>query len=160
MLKWSDIIFAQERVGQGGVPFTIYKIRTMDPDVTHAPQPRQMHDGNDPRIIKTRRFLRTYWIDELPQVVNIARGEMTWVGLRPLRKEIFETLPPDLQKERVKYLPGMIGAVYADNIHTWDDYVAAERRYLEMRAKYDGMAGAVYFFRFLKNVFFDGLRGV
>jgi lipopolysaccharide/colanic/teichoic acid biosynthesis glycosyltransferase len=73
------IFYCQGRTGMGGRPFTIFKLRTM----TH------IHNGNaytvedDKRITQVGRFLRQYRIDELPQIINILRGDMSWIGPRP-----------------------------------------------------------------------------
>jgi lipopolysaccharide/colanic/teichoic acid biosynthesis glycosyltransferase len=73
------IFYCQRRTGLGGRPFTMFKLRTM----THK------HDGgdytlpNDKRITRVGRFLRQYRIDELPQIINILRGDMSWIGPRP-----------------------------------------------------------------------------
>jgi len=73
------IFYCQRRMGMGGRLFTICKLRTM----THN------HDGDaytrqdDKRVTRVGRFLRQYRIDELPQVINILRGDMSWIGPRP-----------------------------------------------------------------------------
>jgi lipopolysaccharide/colanic/teichoic acid biosynthesis glycosyltransferase len=73
------IFYHQRRTGMGGRPFTIFKLRTM----THK------HDGaaytlqDDKRVTQVGRFLRQYRIDELPQIINILRGDMSWIGPRP-----------------------------------------------------------------------------
>jgi lipopolysaccharide/colanic/teichoic acid biosynthesis glycosyltransferase len=84
------VIFRQSRVGKDGVPFTILKIRTMDPDRRVAqvpldgPDRRNTHKtDDDPRHTIVGKFLRGTSIDELPQLVNVLRGEMSLVGPRP-----------------------------------------------------------------------------
>ena len=75
------IVFKQRRIGRFGRPFTIYKLRTMRK--TACADAYKPGDGADPRITRTGRILRKLSIDELPQFVNVVRGEMAVVGPRP-----------------------------------------------------------------------------
>jgi len=79
------ILFRQTRVGLGGRPFTVLKFRTMYSD---HDQSGHFTKPNDPRITPLGKFLRRYRIDELPQIINILRGEMSWVGPRPEAVEL------------------------------------------------------------------------
>ena len=74
------VLFLQERMGHRGEPFTMFKLRTMR--VADAPG-RPFTAADDDRITRVGRFLRKYRIDELPQIINILRGEMSWIGPRP-----------------------------------------------------------------------------
>ncbi|MGH1418082.1 MAG: sugar transferase [Hyphomicrobiaceae bacterium] len=75
------VYFKQKRVGQYGRPFQIYKFRTMvDAPRSQGPQ---VTAGSDPRITKTGRILRNTKLDELPQLINIIKGDMSFVGPRP-----------------------------------------------------------------------------
>ena len=73
------IFYRQQRAGFGGRPFTIFKLRTMTSN--HAGGDYTLED--DKRITRVGRFLRQYRIDELPQIINILRGDMSWIGPRP-----------------------------------------------------------------------------
>jgi exopolysaccharide biosynthesis polyprenyl glycosylphosphotransferase len=84
------VIFTQTRLGEGGRHFTIYKFRTMQADAEDG-EPRWAGE-NDPRTIPGGRFLRRARIDELPQLWNVLRGEMSIVGPRPERPEFLERL--------------------------------------------------------------------
>jgi len=78
------IFFAQDRGGQGGRVFKALKFRSMRPDAEALTGPVQAAE-NDPRITNVGRLLRATAMDELPQLVNIVRGDMSFVGPRPLR---------------------------------------------------------------------------
>jgi lipopolysaccharide/colanic/teichoic acid biosynthesis glycosyltransferase len=78
------LFFSQERVGQGGVPFEAFKFRSMIPDAERRSGPLQSGQ-NDPRVTRIGRVLRATAMDELPQLWNIFRGDMSFVGPRALR---------------------------------------------------------------------------
>lgn len=99
-------IFRQERAGKGGKPFVFYKFRTMFTDVDpFGPSPKS---GDDPRLTKIGKFLREYSLDELPQLFNVLKGNMSIVGPRPLYMEQVKEWD-DRQKERLLVKPGITG---------------------------------------------------
>lgn len=111
----SGIIYRQERVGQGGRSFVIYKFRTMHPDRRKAvvpydgPDRRVCHKtGNDPRHTPLGQFLRKYSLDELPQFWNILVGDMSLVGPRPELLGVVERYEP-WQHGRHRVKPGLTG---------------------------------------------------
>ena len=81
------VIFKQERIGINGKMFNIYKLRTM----YHDADDKTVKSPEDTRITKTGKFLRKYSIDELPQLYNVLRGDMSLVGPRPLTTSSFNT---------------------------------------------------------------------
>lgn len=81
-------LFLQERVGKDGKPFTMFKFRTMRPDA-EIDGPRWA-DENDERCTRTGRFLRDHRLDELPQLINVLIGDMSFVGPRPERRCFYE----------------------------------------------------------------------
>ena len=103
-------IYSQERLGRNGQIFTIYKIRTMYRDCERLSGPRWSTPG-DPRVIPIGRFLRSTHIDELPQLYNIIRGEMSLVGPRPERPMIADQLERALPcfRQRLAVRPGVTG---------------------------------------------------
>jgi len=102
----STAIFRQERAGKGGKPFTFYKFRTMKPDVEpFGPSPKS---GSDPRLTKVGRFLREYSLDELPQLFNVLKGDMSIVGPRPLYVSQMAEWS-ERQKKRLRVKPGLTG---------------------------------------------------
>lgn len=76
-----NVIFKQERVGKGGQIFTLYKLRSMCLDAEKNGQ--HWAQKNDPRVLKIGKFIRKTRIDEIPQLINILKGEMSIVGPRP-----------------------------------------------------------------------------
>ena len=80
------VIYSQERIGLHGMPFLIYKFRTMRIDAEEGGMPKLLDKPNDPRLTKVGRILRRHHLDELPQLYNVLRGDMAFIGPRPERK--------------------------------------------------------------------------
>jgi len=99
-------IFKQERVGKDGKPFVFYKFRTMKIDVD--PFGASPKSGEDPRLTKVGVFLRQYSLDELPQLFNILKGDMSIVGPRPLYVSQMSEWN-ERQKKRLLVKPGLTG---------------------------------------------------
>jgi sugar transferase (PEP-CTERM system associated) len=104
------IFYRQERVGQGGEAFTILKLRTMRQDAEKDGKPRWA-GTNDARITTVGRFLRRTRIDELPQLFNVLRGDMSFVGPRPERPFFVQQLLEDIPYYDVRHSvkPGVTG---------------------------------------------------
>ncbi len=99
-------VFRQERAGKDMVPFTLYKFRTMRTDVD--PFGVSPEGGSDPRLTRIGRLLRETSLDELPQLWNVLKGDMSLVGPRPLYMSQAQEFT-DRQKRRLEVLPGMTG---------------------------------------------------
>ncbi len=109
------VIFQQVRIGHRGRPFTMHKFRTMSGD---RRQPRLPHDGeerrlnhkqpNDPRVTRLGKFLRASSLDELPQLWDVLRGDMSMVGPRPELPDIVAAYEP-WQHQRHLVKPGVTG---------------------------------------------------
>lgn len=100
------VFFLQTRIGKDGQPFRIIKFRTMHQHLSgDAPAPTAK---DDPRITRIGRFLRRYSLDELPQVLNVLRGEMSLVGPRPEMPFLVAEYGP-IERERLRAKPGVTG---------------------------------------------------
>ena len=134
-------IFAQERVGQGGKTFRIYKFRSMVTDATaRLDELRELNEGNgvlfklkdDPRVTKLGRVLRKYSLDELPQIWNVLKGDMSLVGPRPpLQNEVEEY--EDHVRRRLYIKPGLTGMwqIGGRSALSWEDSVRLDLYYVE-----------------------------
>jgi exopolysaccharide biosynthesis polyprenyl glycosylphosphotransferase len=100
------VFFVQRRVGRDGKPFRMFKFRTMHQHMSgDAPAPSSPYD---PRITRIGRHLRRYSLDEVPQFINVLKGEMSLVGPRPEMGFIVEKYGP-LERERLRAKPGITG---------------------------------------------------
>jgi len=99
-------LFVQQRAGKGGKPFALYKFRTMRLDVEpFGPSPKS---PEDPRLTRIGRWLRERSLDELPQLVNVLKGDMSLVGPRPLYvSQVAEW--NERQRRRLSVRPGLTG---------------------------------------------------
>ncbi|MDW8001812.1 MAG: sugar transferase [Deltaproteobacteria bacterium] len=104
------VFYRQLRIGKGGRPFEVIKFRSMVKDAEKFTGPI-LASENDPRVTKVGKFLRATALDELPQLLNILRGEMSFVGPRPERPELIEKIkeicPAFSKRHAVK--PGLTG---------------------------------------------------
>jgi lipopolysaccharide/colanic/teichoic acid biosynthesis glycosyltransferase len=114
----APVLFRQQRPGYRGQPFSIYKFRTMSNarDASGALLPDAQ------RLTRLGRFLRSTSLDELPELFNVLRGEMSLVGPRPLLMQYLERYSPE-QARRHNVLPGVTGwaQVNGRNVLTWED---------------------------------------
>lgn len=104
------VIFKQERIGLHNKPFRMYKFRTMRVQMPSAEQ-KAWTTKDDPRVTKVGKFLRRTSIDELPQLFNILKGDMSVVGPRPERPQFVEQFKEEIPRYMVKHQvrPGLTG---------------------------------------------------
>jgi lipopolysaccharide/colanic/teichoic acid biosynthesis glycosyltransferase len=135
------VLFRQVRVGKHGREFVMYKFRTMYLDAeARLAEVRHLneHDGvlfkirNDPRATAAGRWLRRLSLDELPQLYNVVRGQMSLVGPRPPLPEEAALYPDDMRR-RLAVKPGMTGLwqVSGRSDLPWDEAVRLDLRYVE-----------------------------
>jgi len=139
------LFFRQVRIGARGAPFRIFKFRTMREDADdfkaavahlnmHASEnggPRMFKAANDPRVTSFGGFLRRHSLDELPQLLNVVRGEMSLVGPRPLILEEDREVG-DWARRRLELKPGMTGLwqVTGRNAIPFEEMVVLDYRYV------------------------------
>ncbi len=97
------VFFRQERIGRHGQPFRIYKFRSMRQDNAGL----QITVGEDARITRSGRFIRAYKLDELPQLINVLRGDMSVVGPRPEVPRYVALYPAEVRAEVLSVRPGI-----------------------------------------------------
>ncbi len=116
------VLFKQERLGQNGKPFKVLKFRSMIKDAEKYTGP-VWSQKDDPRVTRLGKFVRKARIDEIPQMVNVLKGEMSLVGPRPEREFFVEKLSKEIPyyKRRLKVRPGVTG--WAQIKHKYDESI-------------------------------------
>ncbi|MDR1543514.1 MAG: sugar transferase [Prevotellaceae bacterium] len=143
-----------------------YKMRTMYPYSEYIQKyiyDRQGTDEigkakNDIRITKWGKVFRKFWIDELPMIFNLIKGDIKIVGVRPLSRVYFETYPPHLQAKRTKTKPGLIPPFYVDLPKNEQEIFNSEERYLDQYLKSPLKTDAKYFFKAMYNIWVKRAR--
>ena len=125
------VFYRQRRVGRGGVPFELWKLRTM------VPGAETMGDGiyvieGDPRITRVGQLLRRFSLDELPNLVNVLKGEMALVGPRPTVQEQVDRYT-ERQRRRLEVKPGITGWAQVNGRASlpWADRIELDLWYVE-----------------------------
>lgn len=141
------VLFRQERPGKNGKIFMLYKFRTMSTRL-YDKNGRELSDFE--RMTKIGRFLRKTSVDELPQLFNILKGDMSFIGPRPLLTEYLELYSPE-QMRRHEVLPGISGwaQVNGRNTLTWNEKFSYDVYYVDH-----------YGFGMDMNIFFKTIENV
>lgn len=127
--------FSQERIGKGGKPFMIYKFRSMRVDA-EKDGPALCQNENDNRLTKVGKFLRAHHLDELPQLWNVLKGDMSFIGYRPERKYFIDKIMEhDMRYELLyKIRPGVTS--YATLYNGYTDTMEKMLKRLELDLYY------------------------
>ncbi|MCH2213930.1 MAG: sugar transferase [Flavobacteriales bacterium] len=134
----TGLLLRIKRIGYRGEPITVYKFRTMHPYAQYIQayvfEQNDLQNGgkfaNDFRITKWGRWMRKFWIDEIPMLYNILRGDLKLVGVRPLSEHYLSLYSAEHKVLRVKGKPGLIPPFYADMPSTLDEIMESESRYM------------------------------
>jgi lipopolysaccharide/colanic/teichoic acid biosynthesis glycosyltransferase len=154
------------RIGKGGRAFNVYKFRTMHPFSEYLQayvyQLNQLDEGgkmkDDFRITTLGRLMRKLWIDEWPMLINLLKGDMKLVGVRPLSKHYFALYSEETQRIRTLVKPGLIPPFYADSPKTLEEIQSSEIKYVKAYLKHPWITDIRYFFRVMYNIFVKGAR--
>lgn len=152
--------FKMKRIGKNGKIIGVYKLRTMHPYSEYLQNFVVELNGYDEagkpkddfRVAGWGKLFRKIWLDELPQFINVFKGELGIVGVRPLSQFRFNQLPEDVRKERIKYKPGCIPPYVALNMPDAKGNIEAERIYFEDMRKNPFTTPIRYFFKGVFNV--------
>lgn len=156
------------RIGKDGKVITVYKLRTMysyseylQPYVYDTQQLDESGKfAHDYRINTVGLFLRRTWLDELPMLINILKGEMKLVGVRPLSQHYYSLYTPEMQQLRIKTKPGLLPPFYyeKEQPHTLEEIQESERRYIEAYLKHPLRTDWRYFWGIMHNIFLQNKR--
>jgi lipopolysaccharide/colanic/teichoic acid biosynthesis glycosyltransferase len=154
------------RVGKHGKMIGVYKFRTMHPYSEYLQKFIVALNGynevgkpaNDFRLTGWGKFLRKFWFDELPQLVNVLKGEMKLVGVRPLSETRFNELPKEVQEARIKHKPGCFPPYVALNMPSSTDNIEAEIIYMKEKEKNPYTTDMKYFLKSIYNILSNKIR--
>jgi lipopolysaccharide/colanic/teichoic acid biosynthesis glycosyltransferase len=155
-----------ERIGRNGKNIMVYKMRTMHPYAEYLQgyvyEKVGLDNGgkfrNDFRVSNLGKFMRTFWIDELPMLINLFKGELKIFGVRPLSRQYFNLYTRELQERRIRYKPGLIPPFYVDNPQTLEEIMSSEIKYLDAYDKKPFITDFIYFFKALFNIIIKRYR--
>ncbi|MFT5822594.1 MAG: lipopolysaccharide/colanic/teichoic acid biosynthesis glycosyltransferase [Crocinitomix sp.] len=163
----NGLIYKFPRVGKNGKIFGVYKIRTMHPYSEYLQDYIVNTNGygsngkpsKDFRIPSWAKFVRRYWLDELPQLINVIKGEMKLLGVRPVTERYLQDIPEHIKKIRLTQKPGCIPPYIAYNkASSKESVLRAEENYLKLPKK--GILVDIKLIAFaIKNILVSKKRG-
>jgi lipopolysaccharide/colanic/teichoic acid biosynthesis glycosyltransferase len=160
-------VFKMRRLGKEGKEIGVYKFRTMHPYAEYLQDYVLKLNGygqngkpkDDFRVTPWGKFLRRYWLDELPQLINVFKGELNFVGVRPISLRYFQDIPEDLKNLRLKFKPGCIPPYVALNRNNdLESVLQAEREYLFEKLKNPIYTDIKFFIKAICNILFKRKR--
>jgi len=162
------IMIRLKRVGKNGREFNVYKLRTMHAYSEYMQhyvyQNNNLDEGgkfkDDFRVTTLGRFFRKFWLDELPMLINLLKGDMKVVGIRPLSSHYFNLYSPELREKRIKTRPGLIPPYYAQFPPPVDleEIQQNESKYLDEYFKHPIRTDIKYFFAAAYNILIKKAR--
>lgn len=160
------LIIRLPRIGRDGEVFNVYKLRTMHPYSEYIQEYvydlHNLAEGgklkHDFRVTGWGRFARKIWLDELPMIVNILRGDIKIFGVRPLSDHYFSLYDSDLRDRRIKYKPGLLPPYYADLPSGLEAIQLSEMKYFDSWDKNPVGTDLRYFWKSFINIVFRAAR--
>ncbi|SHF39129.1 sugar transferase [Flavisolibacter ginsengisoli] len=161
-----SLLYKMPRIGKNGKVIGVYKFRTMHPYAEYLQDYILKLNGyseigkpaHDFRITSWGRFMRRYWLDELPQLINVIKGEMGLVGVRPLSTRFLAEYPQDLKEKRLKYKPGCVPPYVALLKQEVKQYIESEKIYLEDKEKHPFSTDINYLFKAFSNIITNKIK--
>ena len=160
------LLFTMNRIGYKGKMIGVYKFRTMHPYSEYCQELIAKENDlaksgkieNDYRITKWGKFFRKYWIDELPMIINMLKGELNIVGVRPLSRHYYSLYPKELQELRIQVKPGLVPPYYADMPKDFNEILESEKRYVLKKLEHPIRTDIEYFYKAFVNIVLRGAR--
>ena len=161
------IFYTKEVLGINGRTFRIYKVRTMSVDAeekfdeVYPRLPKNIFGKpiNDPRITSVGRFLRRHWLDEIPQLWNLGKGDLKLVGVRAKTEKEWQIYPKEIMEKSLRQKPGLMGVQYANvNQGDFETYLESLEEYLDQWEKDPSGTDKNYFSMIIKNIVLNGVR--
>ena len=161
-----SLIIRLPRIGKDGKIIRVFKMRTMHAYAEYLQdyiyETHNLKEGgkfnNDFRVSMAGKVIRTLWLDELPMLINLFRGELKLVGVRPLSEQYFKLYTKEHQERRIRYKPGLVPPYYADLPKTLEEIEDSERRFLDSYDKHPFRTNWRYFWKAFYNIVFKHAR--
>jgi len=155
-----------KRHGKNNEIFKVYKLRTMYPYSEYLQEYISSKQGlqkggkfsRDPRVTTAGKFLRKFWLDELPMILNVLKGDIKLLGVRPLSSHYLGLYPEHLKELRAKIKPGLIPPFYADLPETLQEITASEEAYIFSYLRNPLATDVRYFFKAMYNILIKRAR--
>lgn len=159
-------LFPMKRVGKNGRIIPVFKWRTMHPYAEYVQEYIRVTQGldetgkfkDDFRVTRWGRFLRKYWLDELPMILNLFLGHIKLIGVRPISSSYLRLYPEEFREYRKKFKPGLIPPYYADMPRSFEEIVRSEERYFKSFEKRAFFTDLRYLFLILSNIMLKRAR--
>ncbi len=159
-------LFRMKRTGKDEKTIYVYKLRTMHPYAEYLQHYLVEKHGygdkgkilDDFRVTYWGQHIRNVWLDELPQLLNLVKGELSLVGVRPLSDRFLKEYTPEQRKERHRYKPGCIPPYVALRMQKVEEYIKSEQIYLAEKRKHPILTDIKFFIMAVFNILTRRIR--